>query len=113
MDAKIGAFLRRVNQFSKSSELSIDQFQLSLDGRFSNESEQVQLSPTETKILSALLERQGQIVSKDELLEKLWENEEFIDQNTLNVNMTRLRKKVSEVGFERIHTVRGVGYLIK
>lgn len=113
LDAKIGAFLRRVNQFSKSSELSINQFQLSLDGRFSNESEQVQLSPTETKILSALLERQGQIVSKEELLEKLWENEEFIDQNTLNVNMTRLRKKVSEVGFERIHTVRGVGYLVK
>ena len=46
-------------------------------------------------------------------MEKLWENEEFIDQNTLNVNMTRLRKKVSEVGFERIHTVRGVGYLVK
>lgn len=113
LDAKIGAFLRRVNQFSKSTDLSIDQFQLSLDGRFSNELEQVQLSPTETKILSALLERQGQIVSKEELLEKLWENEEFIDQNTLNVNMTRLRKKVSEVGFERIHTVRGVGYLVK
>ncbi len=69
LDAKIGAFLRRVNQFSKTNDLSIDQFQLSLDGRFSNKSEQVQLSPTETKILSALLERQGQIVSKDELLE--------------------------------------------
>ena len=113
LDAKIGAFLRRVNQFSKSTDLSIDQFQLSLDGRFSSELEQVQLSPTETKILTALLKRQGQIVSKEELLEKLWEIEEFIDQNTLNVNMTRLRKKVSEVGFERIHTVRGVGYLVK
>lgn len=113
LDAKIAAFLRRVNQFSKFTDLSIDQFQLSLDGYFSSELEQVQLSPTETKILSTLLERQGQIVSKEELLGKLWENEEFIDQNTLNVNMTRLRKKVSEVGFDRIHTVRGVGYVVK
>ena len=55
----------------------------------------------------------SQVVSKEELLEKLWENENFIDQNTLSVNMTRLRKKISPLGFEHIHTVRGVGYLLK
>ena len=53
------------------------------------------------------------MVPKEELLEKLWENESFIDQNTLSVNMTRLRKKVQPLGFDRIHTVRGVGYLLK
>ncbi|MGQ7596658.1 response regulator transcription factor [Streptococcus suis] len=113
LDAKIAAFLRRVNQFSKTADLQVDQFKLSPDGRFSDGQTSIQLSPTETKILTPLMQQVGQIVSKEELLEKLWENEEFIDQNTLNVNMTRLRKKVSEVGFDRIHTVRGVGYLVK
>ena len=53
------------------------------------------------------------MVSKEELLERLWEDERFIDQNTLSVNMTRLRKKVLPLGFDRVHTVRGVGYLLK
>ena len=113
LDAKIAAFLRRVHQFSKANDWAIDEFRLSIDGKFSNKKDWIQLSPTETKILSSLFEREGQIVEKEELLEKLWENEEFIDNNTLNVNMTRLRKKVGELGFDRIHTVRGVGYLIK
>lgn len=113
LDAKIAAFLRRVNQFSKTADLQVDQFKLSPDGRFSDGQTSIQLSPTETKILTPLMQQVGQIVSKEVLLESLWENEEFIDQNTLNVNMTRLRKKVSEVGFDRIHTVRGVGYLVK
>ncbi|HFU3716616.1 TPA: DNA-binding response regulator [Streptococcus suis] len=113
LDAKIGAFLRRVNQFSKTADLQVDQFKLSPDGRFSDGQTSIQLSPTETKILTPLMQQVGQIVSKEVLLESLWENEEFIDQNTLNVNMTRLRKKTGELGFDRIHTVRGVGYLVK
>ncbi|MGV3311758.1 DNA-binding response regulator [Streptococcus suis] len=113
LDAKIAAFLRRVNQFSKTADLQLDQFKLSPDGRFSDGQTSIQLSPTETKILMPLMQQVGQIVSKEVLLESLWENEEFIDQNTLNVNMTRLRKKTGELGFDRIHTVRGVGYLVK
>lgn len=113
LDAKIGAFLRRVKQFSQSADLKIDEFQLTTDGRFSNGLDFVQLSLTETKILTALMKEKGQVVAKEALLEKLWENEEFIDQNTLNVNMTRLRKKVNELGFNRIHTVRGLGYVIR
>ncbi|NQM37760.1 response regulator transcription factor [Streptococcus suis] len=113
LDAKIAAFLRRVKQFSKTADLQVDQFKLSPDGRFSDGQTSIQLSPTETKILTPLMQQVGQIVSKEVLLESLWENEEFIDQNTLNVNMTRLRKKTGELGFDRIHTVRGVGYLVK
>lgn len=113
LDAKIAAFLRRVNQFSKTADLQVDQFKLSPDGRFSDGQTSIQLSPTETKILTPLMQQVGQIVSKEVLLESLWENEEFIDQNTLNVNMTRLRKKTGELGFDRIHTVRGVGYLVR
>lgn len=113
LDAKIGAFLRRVHQFTTIQEYRVEGFQLSLDGRLRQGQQQVQLTPTETRILKALFQNQGQVVSKEDLLKDLWENEDFIDQNTLNVNMTRLRKKVAEVGFDRIHTVRGVGYLVK
>ncbi|MFS5870645.1 winged helix-turn-helix domain-containing protein [Streptococcus agalactiae] len=68
---------------------------------------------TANKILSILLMHPKQVVSKESLLEKLWENDSFIDQNTLNVNMTRLRKKIVPIGFDYIHTVRGVGYLLQ
>ncbi|AXQ78695.1 DNA-binding response regulator [Streptococcus chenjunshii] len=113
LDAKIAAFLRRAQQFTKDSDYHLDGFTLNRDGVLSNGKEQITLSPTENKILAILFAHCEQVVSKDELLEKLWENENFIDQNTLSVNMTRLRKKIQPLGFNRIHTVRGVGYLLK
>lgn len=112
LDAKIAAFLRRSHQFT-TDDFQLDEFRLDRDGVLSNGQEQVALSPTENKILTILFAHQDQVVSKEELLEKLWEDENFIDQNTLSVNMTRLRKKIVPLGFDRIHTVRGVGYLLK
>lgn len=112
LDAKIAAFLRRAQQFT-SDDISLDQFKLHFDGTFSNGNEAVTLSPTEHKILTILMTRHQEIVSKEEILERLWENDNFIDHNTLNVNMTRLRKKIATIGFDRIHTIRGVGYLVK
>lgn len=112
LDAKIAAFLRRAHQFT-SEELIFKNFQLSRDGVLASATGQIQLSPTENKILALLFFHKDQVVSKDIILEKLWESDEFIDQNTLNVNMTRLRKKVVGLGFDHIHTVRGVGYLLK
>ncbi|MDW7796900.1 response regulator transcription factor [Streptococcus canis] len=112
LDAKIAAFLRRSQQFT-SDDISLDQFKLHFDGTLSNGEDTVTLSPTEHKMLTILMTRNQEIVSKEEILEKLWENDNFIDHNTLNVNMTRLRKKIGNIGFDRIHTVRGVGYLIK
>ncbi|MGT2811240.1 response regulator transcription factor [Streptococcus minor] len=112
LDAKIAAFLRRSHQFSQD-DFQLDHFTLTRDGMLSNGSEQISLTPTENKILMVLFSHHNQVVSKEELLERLWENESFIDQNTLNVNMTRLRKKILPLGFDRIHTVRGVGYLLK
>ncbi|ARS62370.1 DNA-binding response regulator [Streptococcus mutans] len=115
LDAKIAAFLRRANEFTKQEGHQIEEFELTLDGVFSNleRQETIQLTPTETKILSLLIDYKGEVVTKEALLNRLWEGEEFIDQNTLSVNMTRLRKKVLSVSFDKIHTVRGVGYLIK
>ena len=112
LDAKIAVFLRRSQQFT-TDDFQLDEFTLNRDGVLSNGHEQVTLSPTENKILTILFTHQDQVVSKEELLEKLWEDENFIDQNTLSVNITRLRKKIIPLGFDRVHTVRGVGYLLK
>lgn len=105
LDAKISAFLRRAYQFT-SDNYQLEHFSLSRDGILSNGDDHITLSPTENKILAILFEHQNQVVPKEELLEKLWENESFIDQNTLSVNITRLRKKTQPLGFDRIHTVR-------
>ena len=112
LDAKIAAFLRRSQKFT-TDDFQLDEFTLNRDGVLSNGYDQVSLSPTENKILTILFTHQDQVVSKEELLEKLWEDENFIDQNTLSVNITRLRKKIIPLGFDRVHTVRGVGYLLK
>ncbi|HGA4328023.1 TPA: winged helix-turn-helix domain-containing protein [Streptococcus agalactiae] len=112
LDAKLTAILRRSQQFIQQ-ELTFGGFTLTREGLLSSQDKEVILSPTENKILSILLMHPKQIVSKESLLEKLWENDSFIDQNTLNVNMTRLRKKIVPIGFDYIHTVRGVGYLLQ
>lgn len=112
LDAKLTAILRRSQQFIQQ-ELTFGGFTLTREGLLSRQDKEVILSPTENKILSILLMHPKQVVSKESLLEKLWENDSFIDQNTLNVNMTRLRKKIVPIGFDYIHTVRGVGYLLQ
>ncbi|HGD0418038.1 TPA: winged helix-turn-helix domain-containing protein [Streptococcus agalactiae] len=112
LDAKLTAILRRSQQFIQQ-ELTFGGFTLTREGLLSSQDREVILSPTENKILSILLMHPKQVVSKESLLEKLWENDSFIDQNTLNVNMTRLRKKIVPIGFDYIHTVRGVGYLLQ
>ncbi|HEO0180223.1 TPA: response regulator transcription factor [Streptococcus agalactiae] len=112
LDAKLTAILRRSQQFIQQ-ELTFGGFTLTREGLLSSQDKEVILSPTENKILSILLMHPKQVVSKESLLEKLWENDSFIDQNTLNVNMIRLRKKIVPIGFDYIHTVRGVGYLLQ
>lgn len=72
-----------------------------------------ELTKNETKILQKLFEHQNEFVRRDLLMDYLWENEAFIDENTLNVNMSRLRKKIFEMtGTEYIQTKRMVGYKI-
>ena len=114
LDAKLGAFLRRSKEFAPSA-LVYDDFRLHLEGILENDKTkaQVQLTPTETRILALLFDKKERVVSKEQLLDHLWQGEDFIDQNTLHVNLTRLRKKTTAIGFDKIHTVRGVGYLLK
>jgi len=66
------------------------------------------------KILQILMENAGKIVRRDQIMERLWESDEFIDDNTLTVNVTRLRKKLESVGVrDYIITKKGIGYLIE
>ena len=79
-----------------------------------NEGKKAELTKNEFRILQILMENTGKVVSRDKIMEKLWEDESFIDDNTLTVNVTRLRKKLEETGIEDyIKTKKGAGYLIE
>ncbi|KQU21614.1 response regulator transcription factor [Priestia megaterium] len=71
------------------------------------------LSKKETDIIESLLERYPRVAGREDLLEKLWDEQVYVDENTLNVNITRVRKKFEEVGLSGlVETVRGAGYRI-
>lgn len=73
--------------------------------------QRVELSLTEVKILDELMSKCEQVVSRDRLLEKIWDEQIFVDDNTLNVYVTRVRKKLAVLGIgEALQTVRGQGY---
>lgn len=114
--AKIQALLRRTYDFSaapavmrhRGATLNMDDATLSYEG------EKIDLTKNEYRILQALLEKKGKVVSRDSLMQKLWESDEFVDENTLTVNVTRLRKKLSAAGLEDFITTKvGMGYLIQ
>ncbi|WP_024614369.1 response regulator transcription factor [Clostridium sp. Ade.TY] len=73
----------------------------------------LELTKNEIKILSYLMERKGEIVSREDLMEYLWNSDYYVDDNTLSVNVTRIRKKLQEVGVtDVIETRRGLGYIM-
>ena len=75
---------------------------------------EIELTKNEFRILKQLVQNRGKIVSREEIMESLWDNESFIDDNTLTVNITRLRNKMEELGLkELIETKRGQGYILK
>lgn len=75
---------------------------------------EIELTKNELKILYYLVKNKEKIVSREEIMDNLWESESFIDDNTLTVNMTRLRNKLEELGIKNcIETKRGQGYILK
>ena len=82
-----------------------------LKGRICNGTETAELSKNEIQILQTLVKRQGEIVSRDDIINALWDNCMFVDDNTLTVNMTRLKGKLEDIGVHgAIVTKRGMGY---
>ena len=75
------------------------------------EGDVVSVSKNEAEIIGMLLERYPRVAGREDLLEKIWDDQSFVDENTLNVNITRVRKKFQQLGIVKaVETVRGVGY---
>ncbi|WP_375293021.1 winged helix-turn-helix domain-containing protein [Clostridium estertheticum] len=73
----------------------------------------MELSKNEFKILKILMTSNGKIVSRDKLMKRLWDNDWYVDDNTLTVNINRLRTRLKQIGLDNfIQTKRGLGYII-
>ena len=113
--AKIQAILRRTYDFSTQSNLlEHNGAILNInDNSISYKGEKAELTKNEYKILQTLLENKGKTVSRDNLMIKLWETDNYVEENTLNVNITRLRRKLEAIGLKNfIKTKKGLGYII-
>ena len=113
LTAKIQALLRRTYSFSKSMQiLTYKDLVLNiLDATISYHHQTIELTKNELKILQVLFEKSEVFVSRDDLMMALWQSNEFIDDNTLSVNMNRLRKKLDDFHIEHlIQTKKGLGY---
>ena len=114
--AKVQALLRRTYDFGTSAPvLEHRGALLSLgDSTLSYEGQQISLSKNEYRILLTLMQSKGKVVSRERLMEALWETDSFVDENTLSVNVGRLRKKLDAAGLENFIATRfGVGYIIE
>lgn len=113
--ARVAAVLRRTYGRAPLAE-ALEYQGLRLDlasGVVSYGEHQMELTKNELKLLHALLEKQGTLVTREQLMERLWSSDLFIDENTLTVNIARLRGKLTEMGLDSfIETRRGLGYVI-
>lgn len=113
--AKIQALLRRTYAYQGHSELlehcgailNLTEASLLHKGKI------IELTKNEFRILHLLMASPGEVISRDSIIARLWEDESFIDDNTLTVNVTRLRKKLASIGLEDfIRTRKGIGYMV-
>jgi len=114
--AKIQAMLRRTYDYGGAVPVLEHRGALLHTGDCSLtvKNEKIDLTKNEYRILLALLENKGKIVSRDHLMERLWATESFVDENTLSVNVNRLRKKLDAAGLpDFIATKVGLGYIIE
>lgn len=116
LNAKVQALLRRVYEVtSGSSFISFYGARLSLnDGSIMIGEKRIELTKNEFRILQFLLENRGKIVSRNKLMTKLWQDDCYVEENTLTVNVARLRRKLEENGLKDVVVTKpGSGYLIK
>lgn len=116
LQVKIKALLRRSYDYQEENMSGLSYGEVTLDFATSStlvKGQMVDLSKTEYKLLFLLMENHGKIMSREKLLRSLWEDERFVDDNTLTVNINRLRKKLEQAGVKDfIQTKVGQGYLI-
>ena len=116
LTAKIQAVLRRTYDFG--TQMTVLQHRGAIlntsDASLTYNGERIELTKNDYRILRTLMENKGKVVSRDALMERLWETDSFVDENTLTVNMARLRRKLEGIGLEDfIRTKKGMGYLIE
>lgn len=115
LSAKVQAMLRRTYAFrGQTNVMEWDGLILDLtDASLLVEGQKLDLTKNEFRILQLLFENAGRTVSREAIMKRLWDNDCFVDDNTLTVNMTRLRKKLEGAGAgQLIHTQKGLGYII-
>lgn len=114
--AKVQALIRRTYAFSGQTNiiecsgviLNLNDANLNFNGN------KIELTKNEYKIMQLLMENSGRVVSRDMIIERLWQSDSFIDDNTLTVNITRLRKKLEDCGLnDFIKTKKGLGYIVE
>lgn len=113
LTAKVQALLRRSYDFAGSSSmLEHKGMLLNLsDATILYQEQKVELTKNELKILQTLIENKMQVVTRETLMTRLWESDMYVDENTLSVNVNRLRKKLTSIGLEdSILTKKGIGY---
>ena len=113
--AKIGSLLRRTNMQEVNDKIDVKDFILNTsNSTIEKDGKTIELTKNEYKILKYLVQNRGKILSREDIMECLWESESFIDDNTLTVNITRLRNKLEELELkELLETKRGQGYILK
>lgn len=113
LTVKIQALLRRSYDFAgTSSILEHKGVILNItEATLTYQEEKIELTKNDLKILQVLMENKEKVVSRDTLMTKLWESDDYVDENTLSVNVNRLRKKLESIGIEEfIITKKGIGY---
>lgn len=113
--AKIAGLLKRNQSNNTNDKIELEKFVLNISSRYvENGDKKVELTKNEYNIIYYLSLRKGKLVSRDEIMDYLWESESFIDDNTLSVNIKRIRDKLEEIGAkDSIETRRGQGYILK
>lgn len=113
--ARISVLLKRSNRnMNPKSILTYKDFEINLaNATIKYMGKEIELTKNEIKIMSYLIENKGSIVSRERLMEYLWNSDYFVDDSTLSVNVTRLRKKLDNIGIKNaIETRRGLGYIM-
>ncbi len=113
--ARVSAILKRSYGKNSNEEImSYGDLKLNLaNGSIAYNSNTIELTKNELRILAYLIKNRGKIVPRDTLMDALWQSDLFLDDNTLSVNVTRLRKKIEEIGLDNIiETRRGLGYIM-
>lgn len=113
--AKIASLLRRSSMGTNQERMDCIEFTLNISkSTIEKETHEIELTKNEFKILKYLAERRDKIVSREDIMNYLWDSESFIDDNTLTVNITRLRNKLEELDLkELLETKRGQGYILR